>query len=168
MARCILDFGRPLFSVVNRLYSHCGHFGIKVLLGWLSTELWVLCLSFWWVTSNVYSKKNDHFGPFYNSSSFWTILYTFCTGTFSKMTGNFKILAKVFLPALLTLTCPWVWWGRYNKTISRRRKEGRVEKKRAACPPGPGLKSGTCARARRGSPTARHRGGLDKQAFPCL
>ena len=32
-----------------------------------------------------------------------------------------------------------------KKTISRRRKEGRVEKKaRAARPPGPGLKPGTC------------------------
>ena len=32
--------------------------------------------------------KNDHFGPFY------TIFTSFRTGTFSKMTGNFKILAE--------------------------------------------------------------------------
>ena len=56
-----------------------------------------------------------------------------------------------------------------KKTISRRRKEGRVEKKSArSAPAGPGARTRDLPRARRGSPAARHGGCLDKQAFPCL
>ena len=56
-----------------------------------------------------------------------------------------------------------------KKTISRRRKEGRVEKKSArSAPPGPGARTRDLPRGRRGSPAARHGGCLDKQAFPCL
>ena len=45
----------------------------------------------------------------------------------------------------LTLTLCGVGGEGAKKTISRRRKEGRVEKKaRAARPPGPGLEPGTC------------------------
>ena len=53
-----------------------------------------------------------------------------------------------------------------QKTISRRRKEGTVEKKACAACPLSGLNLGTLPRARRGSPTACQRGCLDKQAFP--
>ena len=56
-----------------------------------------------------------------------------------------------------------------KKTISRRGKEGRVEKKSArSAPAGPGARTRDLPRARRGSPAARHGGCLDKQAFPCL
>ena len=56
-----------------------------------------------------------------------------------------------------------------KKTISRRRKEGRVEKKSArGAPAGPGARTRDLSRARRGSLAARHGGCLDKQAFPCL
>ena len=56
-----------------------------------------------------------------------------------------------------------------KKTISRRRKEGRVEKKTArSVPAGPGARTRDLPRARQGSPAARQGGCLDKQAFPCL
>ena len=56
-----------------------------------------------------------------------------------------------------------------KKTISRRRKEGRVEKKsERSAPAGPGARTRHLPRARRGSPAARQGGRLDKQAFPCL
>ena len=56
-----------------------------------------------------------------------------------------------------------------KKTISGRRKEGRVEKKSArSAPAGPGTRTRDLPRARRGSPAARQGGCLDKQDFPCL
>ena len=56
-----------------------------------------------------------------------------------------------------------------KKTISQRRKEGRVEKKSTrSVPAGPGAWTRDLPRARRGSPAARQGGCSDKQAFPCL
>ena len=45
----------------------------------------------------------------------------------------------LFVLFFLTVTLSWVWWGRCEKTISRRRKEGWRKKT-----PGPGLEPGTC------------------------
>ena len=56
--------------------------------------------------------------------------------------------------------------GKVRKTISRRRKEGRVEKKSARG--GPRAQTLDLPRARQGSPAACQGGCLDKQAFPCL
>ena len=59
--------------------------------------------------------------------------------------------------------------GAKKKTISGRKREGRVEKKSArSAPAGPGARTRDLPRARRGSPAARQGGCLDKQAFPCL
>ena len=70
---------------------------------------------------------------------------------------------------MITLTLLRGWWGRYKKTISGRRKEGRVEKKSArSAPAGPGGRTRDLPRARQGSLAARQGGCLDKQAFPCL
>ena len=77
-------------------------------------------------------------------------------------------LPKTFNPNLTTGFTGLV--GKVQKkTISQRRKEGRVEKKSGrAAPAGPGARTRDLPRARRGSPAARHGGCLDKQAFPCL
>ena len=81
--------------------------------------------------------------------------------------NNFQ---SISLRQFLTLTYPQVsrvWWEGAKKTISRRRKEGRVEKKSVhSAPAGPGARTRDLPRARRGSPAARHGGCLDKQAFP--
>ena len=56
-----------------------------------------------------------------------------------------------------------------KKTLSRSRKEGKVEKKSVrSVPVGPGAPTRDLPRARQGSPAARHGGCLDKQAFLCL
>ena len=39
--------------------------------------------------------KNDHFGPFYTILAHFGLFKTTWTGTLSKMTGSFKMLAKV-------------------------------------------------------------------------
>ena len=69
----------------------------------------------------------------------------------------------------LTLTLSWVWWGRCEKNYLPKEegKEG-GEKSARSAPAGPGARTRDLPRARRGSPAARHRGCLDKQAFPCL
>ena len=91
--------------------------------------------------------------------------------------GPAPLLSSVTHPSIsqTAITCFtkslmwWVWWGRCKKTISRRRKEGRVEKKSArSAPARPGARTRNLPCARRGSPAARHGGCLDKQAFPCL
>ena len=72
-------------------------------------------------------------------------------------------------PSALTLKLLRVGGGGAKKTISRRRKEGRVEEKSMrSAPAGPGAQTRDLLRARRGSPAARQGGCLDKQAFPCL
>ena len=57
-----------------------------------------------------------------------------------------------------------------KKAISRRKKEGRVEQKkaRAARLQGPGLEPGTCRMLGEGPQLHAMGGCLDKQAFPCL
>ena len=56
-----------------------------------------------------------------------------------------------------------------KKTISRRRKEGRVGKKSArSAPDGPVARTRDLPCARRGSPAARQGDCLDMQAFACL
>ena len=58
----------------------------------------------------------------------------------SDMCHKKILLGSLSIP--LTLTCPRVGWGRCEKTISWRRKEGRVEKKSAcSAPAGPGART---------------------------
>ena len=82
----------------------------------------------------------------WNSLSNWCLVQYFsaqahwCTSCWAhcvKYLGDFTIT--------ITLTLSGGWWGKCKKkTISRRRKERRVEKKAcAACPREPGLESGT-------------------------
>ena len=89
------------------------------------------------------------------------------------------ILKKFFSLLHLFLKCgcnnPNTFAGLVGKvretTISRRRKEGRVEKKaRAARPWGPGFEPGTCGVLGEGPQLHVEGGGgcLDKQAFPCI
>ena len=118
-----------------------------------------------------------------NKLTFWTILYNFSSiWTISdghsfqngRQLPNLSYISPILIPPChtqiqLTLTLLRGWWGRCEKTISRRRKEGRVEKKSAcSAPAGPRARTQDLPRARRGSPAARQGGCLDKQAFPCL
>ena len=58
--------------------------------------------------------------------------------------------------------------GKVRKNLPK--EEGREggEKSARSAPAGPGARTWDLSRARRGSPAARQRGCLDKQAFPCL
>ena len=130
------------------------------------------------VRSLVGSPNNDQWGQgriminaklaiFYFSGKHedrWDKLHQVCQLFFSIIVASLKLPKSLYI----TLTLSRGWWGRLKKTISRRGKEGRVEKKSgAAHPQGPGLEPGTY-RMRRGSPVACHGGCLDKQTFPCL